>query len=155
MSTNITYNTENVDEKFREILRDNNPRTLFSANEPNSITQNIDSLLIIDDIPDETLWREMIDKGFRLLSSIITKFEITNSDRFVYSEVLATLLDIKKKTQINIHKQIIQISMLCLVLKVLTKLENNDNNTELIQNTVGKIFNEYTEYISNFPGNNI
>ena len=151
MSTNITYNTENFDEKFREILRENDPRSFFSINEPDSVVQNLNSLLMLDDASDQTLWREMIDKGFRLLSSTIAKFEITNSDRFVYSELLATLLVIKKKTHINIHKQIIEISMLCLILKILTQRENTDDNTKLMHEITGKIFNEYTEYINNFP----
>ena len=151
MSTNITYNTENADEKFREILGENDPRSFFSMNEPDSVVQNPGSLVILDYASDQTLWREMIDKGFRLLSSTIAKFEITNSDRFVYSELLATLLVIKKKTQINIHKQIIQISMLCLVLKVLTQRENTDDNTKLMHEITEKIFKEYTEYINNFP----
>jgi len=155
MYTNITYNTENADEKFREILRENDPRTFYSINEPDSITQNIESLLIIDEVSDQTLWKDMINKSFRLLSSTITKFEITNSHRFSYSEVLNTLLDIKKKTQINIHKQTIEISMLCVLLKVLTTLKNNDdtqlNGGNPAKNILSNLINEYTDYITNFP----
>ena len=41
--------------------------------------------------------------------------------------------------------------MLCLVLKVLTQRENTDDNTKLMHEITEKIFNEYTEYINNFP----
>ena len=150
MATNITYDSNNVDEKFREILRNNDPRNFFSTNEPHSVVQNVESLFIIDGVSDQNLSREMLNKAFGILSSIITTFNITNNNRFLYSEILNTLLDIKKKTQIDIHKQIIEISLLCVTLKIILGLENNEQNKELTKDISQKIFNEYTDYIEHF-----
>ena len=150
MSTNITYDSNDVDDKFREIVSDNNPRNFFSTNEPSSITQNVDSLLIIDDVSDQNLAKEILNKSFRLLSSTITTFNIKNNDEFKYSDILNILLDIKKKTQIEIHKQIIEISLLCITLKIMLRIERSEQNKELIKNISQEIFNDYVEYIKYF-----
>jgi len=152
MSAVITYNIDRVDEKFREILRNNDPRSFFSVNEPNSVRQVPSSLFILDENrPTPEIYREIINKGFRLLSSTIHAFELTNSGRFVYSDVLQALLDIKKHTENVNHLQIIEISMLCITLKVITSIENTEENTELARNITKQIFDEYVEFIGNFP----
>ena len=152
MSAVITYNIDHVDEKFREILRNNDPRSFFSVNEPDSVRQVPSSLFILDENrPTPEICREIINKGFRLLSSTIHAFELTNSGRFVYSDVLQALLDIKKHTENVNHLQIIEISMLCITLKVITSIENTEENTELARNITKQIFDEYVEFICNFP----
>tara|TARA_B100001059_G_scaffold236805_2_gene290651 strand:+ start:7840 stop:8301 length:462 start_codon:yes stop_codon:yes gene_type:complete len=152
MSAVITYNIDRVDEKFREILRNNDPRSFFSVNEPDSVRQVPSSLFILDENrPTPEIYREIINKGFRLLSSTIHAFELTNSGRFVYSDVLQALLDIKKHTENVNHLQIIEISMLCITLKVITSIENTEENTELARNITKQIFDEYVEFIGNFP----
>ena len=152
MSAVITYNIDQVDEKFREILRNNDPRSFFSVNEPDSVRQVPSSLFILDENrPTPEIYREIINKGFRLLSSTIHAFELTNSGRFVYSDVLQALLDIKKHTENVNHLQIIEISMLCITLKVITSIENTEENTELARNITKQIFDEYVEFIGNFP----
>jgi len=156
MSTTITYNKENVDDTFREILMNNDPCSFFSIGEPDTITQNIGDLLIIDEnLTDTTLFKEMIYKSFKLLSSTISEFEITSLNRTVYSEILVTLLDIKKKTQINIHKKIIEISMLCITLKVMISLNHNDKNKDMIKKATERVIDEYVEFIKNYPENSI
>ena len=152
MSAVITYNIDRVDEKFREILRNNDPRSFFSVNEPDSVHQVPSSLFILDENrPTPEIYREIINKGFRLLSSTIHAFELTNSGRFVYSDVLQAFLDIKKHTENVNHLQIIEISMLCITLKVITSIENTEENTELARNITKQIFDEYVEFIGNFP----
>ena len=144
MSAVITYNIDRVDEKFREILRNNDPRSFFSVNEPNSVRQVPSSLFILDENrPTPEIYREIINKGFRLLSSTIHAFELTNSGRFVYSDVLQALLDIKKHTENVNHLQIIEISMLCITLKVITSIENTEENTELARNITKQILYQY------------
>ena len=148
----ITYNTENVDEKFREILRNNDPRSFFSVNEPNSVSQVPSSLFILDENrPTPEIYREIINKSFRLLSSTIHTFELSNSGWFAYSDVLQALIDIKSHTENVNHLQIIEISMLCITLKVITSLEETTENTELARNITKQIFDEYVEFIGNFP----
>jgi len=152
MSAVITYNTDHVNEKFREILRNNDPRSFFSINDPNSVCQVPSSLFILDENrPTPEIYREIINKGFRLLFSTINVFELTNSGRFFYSDVLQALLDIKKHTENVNHLQIIEISMLCVTLKVITSMENTEENTELSKNISKQIFDEYINFINNFP----
>lgn len=152
MATNITYNTENADEKFREILRNNDPRSFFSINDPDSVCQIPSSLFILDENrPTPEIYREIINKSFRLLSSTIYAFELSNSGRFFYSDVLQALIDIKNHTENVNHLQIIEISMLCITLNVITSLEKTTENTELSKNIAKQIFDEYVEFIGNFP----
>ena len=152
MFTNITYNTDHVDEKFREILRNNDPRYFFSVNEPNSVSQVPSPLFIIDEnTPTADMYNKIINKSFGILRSVIDTFELTNSGRFVYSDVLQALLDVKKHTENDNNLQIIEISMLCVTLKVITSMENTEENTKLSKNISKQIFDEYINFINNFP----
>ena len=152
MSAVITYNTDHVDEKFREILRNNDPRSFFSVNEPNSVRQVPSSLFILDEnTPTADMYKEIINKSFGILRSIIATFELTNSGYFVYSDVVQALLDIKKHTENGNNLQIIEISMLCVTLKVITSMENTEENTKLSKNISKQIFDEYINFINNFP----
>lgn len=97
------------------------------------------------------MYNKIINKSFGILRSVIDTFELTNSGRFVYSDVLQALLDVKKHTENDNNLQIIEISMLCVTLKVITSMENTEENTKLSKNISKQIFDEYINFINNFP----
>jgi hypothetical protein len=144
----LQYNPEDIESKIKNIYRKNDPREMFSLEEPNSVSENI-SVKIMDNSVSDTEFNETLVKhAWKLYSEAFVAFEVIPIEKpFSIGNVLLLFGNIQNTLTKPKHKTLLNIIMKCCVLKAL--LSNNDNFEDQ-KTIVEDIIEEYIKYISTY-----
>ena len=144
----LQYNAENIESKIESIYSKNDPREMFSLEEPNSIIENINAKIMDNNVSDTEFNATLLKHAWKLYSEAFVAFEVIPIEKpFSINNVLLVFGNIENNLTKSKHKTLLNIIMKCCILKALLL---NSDNFEDQKTIVEDIIEEYIKYISTY-----
>jgi hypothetical protein len=144
----LQYNAEDIESKIESIYSENDPREMFSLEEPSSVSENISINIMNHSINDTEFNATLVKHAWKLYSEAFVAFEVIPIEKpFSIGNVLLIFGNIQNTLTKPKHKTLLNIIMKCCVLKALL---SNNGSVEDKKIIIEDIIEEYIKYIKTY-----